>query len=497
MVLLNQFTLQSEDVTLFQSVHNAPIQVLQIGEGNFLRGFVDWMLHVCAQQGLFQGSVAVMKPRPGGEAVLAKLAAQDGLYTLVTRGLEHGQQVSRKETISVFSNVFNPYENWQSFKELAAGPELKIVVSNTTEAGLKYEPVPLDDQPIVSFPGKVAYLLWCRYEAFQGAADAGLVFLPCELLERNGDVLRQCVLQYADDWGLPEAFKAWVTAHNRFLNSLVDRIVTGYPDEAQAEAWFEEWGYRDTMLCTAEPYHLWAIEADAEMEKLLPFRTAGLNVHWATDLTPFQQRKVRLLNGAHTWMAPLGILHGIDYVGELIQHPDLGTRARTAAYEEIIPTLPYPQEEMERYTNDVFERFANPYIKHRLSDIAMNSLSKFRVRLLPSIAWYVEQGLAVPEQLTFALAGLIRYYRILRNEDGSFTGTNFAGASYTVRDNAIELARMADIWQEANAAGETIATTVHRLLAEEMFWGQSLAAWESVIPQIVSLLTTWEMVVKS
>jgi len=489
---LSYARLSGGDRRMLEQTRGAPATVLQIGEGHFLRGFFDWMIHRCRAQGLFAGSVAVTQPRPSGKAKIEALAAQDGLYTLVIRGLENGTPVERKEIVSVFSQAFDPYAEWPRFAALAASPDLRFVVSNTTEAGIAYRPEPLTGGPISSFPGKIAYLLHVRYEAFRGAPDKGLIFLPCELLERNGDALRDAVLRYADDWGFPQPFREWVTRHNRFLNTLVDRIVTGYPDEEQAEAWFRAWGYRDELLNTAEPYHLWAIEGEPELDDLLPLRKAGLNVHWTDDLKPFQQRKVRILNGAHTWMAPLGLLHGVEHVRELMDHPALGPAVREAVLEEIVPTLPYPPDEMRAYAGDVFERFANPYIRHRLADIAMNSLSKFKVRLLPSLAWHAERGKPAPRRLALGLAGLLRYYKVRPAEGGAFEGMSLAGARYAVRDDADALARIAALWREAEAAGEPVSQTVRRLLADEALWGLDISHWNGLADAVAGHMAGWE-----
>ncbi|MEK3882614.1 tagaturonate reductase [Paenibacillus sp. PL2-23] len=488
MLTLNQ-SLQLTDKSKNQT---APVTILQIGEGNFLRGFADWMIHVCREKGLYEGGIAITQPRPAGRAKIEKLASQDGLYTLVTQGIENGAPVSRKEVIDVFSEVFDPYSDWERFKGLAVSPELQVVISNTTEAGLVYRPEELGEGAILSFPGKVAYLLHLRFEAFQGATDKGLVFLPCELLERNGDSLRDAVLRYADDWGFSEAFKGWVTGHNRFLNSLVDRIVTGYPAEEQAEAWFAEWGYRDGLLCTAEPYHLWAIEADEELEKLLPLRKAGLNVYWTDDLKPFQQRKVRILNGAHTWMATLGLVNGVQHVGDILEHRQLGAQARSAVEKHIVPTLPYPEEELRAYASDVFERFANPHIRHRLADIAMNALSKFKVRLLPTIAYYAERGEAIPESLALGFAGLLRYYQTTREEDGSFTGRTLDGVAYTVRDDESKAALLASIWEKALADKADSAAVASALLAEKELWGEDLTSWSNLTEAVAKQLSELE-----
>ncbi len=489
---LSRSALNETETCRLDKLNESRVTVLQIGEGNFLRGFFDWMIHECRNQGLYEGSIAVTQPRPTGKPKIEALAGQDGLYTLVVRGLENGRSVERKEIVSVFSQVFDPYTEWGKLVELAVSQELRFVVSNTTEAGLAYRPETLvEGTPIVSFPGKIAYLLYRRYLEFDGVADRGLILLPCELIERNGDVLRDAVIHYASDWDLPAAFREWVMSHNRFLNSLVDRIVTGYPDEAQAERWFTEWGYKDELLCTAEPYHLWAIEGEAELDERLPLRKAGLNVHWVNDLKPYQQRKVRILNGAHTLMTPLGILHGIDHVRELMEHPTLGAFVRETVNEEIIPTLPYPDNEMRGYAESVFERFLNPYIHHRLADIAMNSISKFKVRLIPSIAYYAEQGRPIPARLLKGFAGLLRYYQVKRDGD-AYEGFSLSGRSYIVRDDAKALESIAAIWEEAGRIEEPIRLTVNRLLEQHALWGQDLSNWNGLTESLVISLEQLE-----
>jgi tagaturonate reductase len=474
---LNRVVLQEQLTGQLADISSLPVTVLQIGEGNFLRGFFDWMIHECRKQGLFEGSIAVTQPRPSGKPKIDALADQDGLYTLVIRGIENGESVEHREIISVFSQVFDPYSQWNRLIELAVSPDLRLVVSNTTEAGLVYRPEELTEgKPIVSFPGKLAFLLYRRFLQFNGAEDSGLILLPCELIERNGDALREAVLQYADDWELPASFKEWVKSHNRFLNSLVDRIVTGYPEQEQADTWFAEWGYKDELLSTAEPYHLWAIEAEPELEKLLPFRKAGLNVHWVDDLKPYQQRKVRILNGAHTLMTPLGILHGLDHVRELMEHERLGSFVRESVLEDIIPTLPYPEEEMQAYARAVFERYLNPFIRHRLHDIAMNSISKFKARLLPSLAYYAERGVAIPTKLLDGFASLLRYYKVKKSAD-EYEGCTLRGQNYKVRDDAKALDVIGAIWEEADKDQQPIEWTLGRLLAESSLWGQDLSSW--------------------
>ncbi|MFD2115689.1 tagaturonate reductase [Paenibacillus yanchengensis] len=462
---------------LHEQVSQLPIKILQIGEGNFLRGFFDWMIYESRKQGIYDGAIAVTQPRLHGKPKIEALAKQEGAYTLVTRGLDQGKQVEQKEVISVFGAVFDPYEYWEQFLALARNESLRIVVSNTTEAGLVYREEQLQEGvAIQSFPGKLTKLLYERYQIFNGAADKGLICLPCELLERNGDTLKTCVLKYSDDWGYPEAFKTWVVEHNQFLNTLVDRIVTGYPDEAQANAWFEEWGYEDTQLTTAEPYHLWAIEADgSQMEKILPLQQAGLNVHWVDDLVPFQLRKVRILNGAHTLMTPLAILHDKEHVRETMEDERIGAFVRQTVEQEIIPVMPMDKQALQQYAQDVYERFLNPFIRHRLADIAMNSLSKFTTRLLPNYLYYMEQQQSIPSGLLQAFAGLIRYYKVSQAEAGQFVGKTLSGVTYTVRDDEALLQEVAAIWKQHEQAGQSLVDTMTELLGKTNIWGHQLA----------------------
>ncbi|MCQ6559834.1 tagaturonate reductase [Paenibacillus mendelii] len=477
--LLNPNVLSEEQRHMFEAMKGSPVTVLQIGEGNFLRGFVDWMLHECRKQGLFAGSAAVTQPRPSGAPKIEALRNQEGLYTLVTRGLENGERVERQEMIAVFAEVFDPYSNWEQFLKLAESPELATIISNTTEAGLAYRPEELvEGVPVASFPGKITLLLYRRFLAFDGAEDRGLILLPCELLERNGDELRRCVLQFSEDWGFPESFRQWVVRSNRFLNSLVDRIVTGYPED-EAEAWFAEWGYRDELLNTAEPYHFWAIEAEPELDARLPFRRAGLNVHWVHDLKPYQLRKVRILNGAHTLMTPLGILLGLEQVRDVMGHDELGVFVRETVMNDIIPVVPLPEEELKDFAAAVFERFSNPFIRHRLSDIAMNSISKFKVRLLPTLLYYSECGERIPDRLIQGFAALLRYYKVDRLDDGSFVGRTLTGQQYTVRDDAGFVEELRTAWSSAEAENAGIPPQhlkARRLLVCTPVWDQDLSA---------------------
>lgn len=489
---LHSGLLAEEDYAAFQASQSSPVMVLQVGEGNFLRGFADWLLQESRKQGFFNGSVAVTQPRPSGKDKIAKLAEQEGLYTLVIRGLANGKATERKEIMTVIREAFDPYGNWAAWERYAVSPDLKFVLSNTTEAGLVYKPEPLvPGSPILSFPGKITYLLYKRFEAFKGSPEAGLIFLPCELLERNGDELKANVLRYSEDWGYPDEFRQWVRGSSRFLNSLVDRIVTGYPANEQAEEWFEEWGYTDRLLNSAEPYHFWAIEGEPELDELLPLRKAGLNVVWVQDLKPYQLRKVRILNGAHTLMTPLSLLRGLDHVRETMEHPEIGAFIRRTVEEEIIPALPLAREELQSYANDVYERFLNPYIRHRLHDIAMNSISKFKARLLPTLLHYKESSGYPPAGLTRGFAALLRYYKVKQTDNG-YEGTDLKGERYTVRDEAAVLSALSEEWALAEQSGMTGAGAAARLLGLADIWGQDLSQWETLVEAVGAELAAME-----
>ncbi|WP_188881655.1 tagaturonate reductase [Alicyclobacillus cellulosilyticus] len=473
---------------------NGPVRVLQIGEGRFLRGFFDWMIHACRKQGLFDGSIAVTQPRPGGAEVLRALQAQDGLYTLVVRGLEDGTPVERSEVIAVFSTILNPFEQWAEFLALAEDPHLQFVVSNTTEAGLVYEPVPVPETACpASFPARLTWFLYRRFRHFQGAADKGLICLPCELVEGNGDRLREYVVRHSADWGLPDAFVCWLKQHNRFLNSLVDRIVTACPS-AEAEAWRRRLGYEDDFLTVAEPYYLWVIQGDEAVERVLPFRAAGLNVHVVADLTPYQLRKVRILNGAHTLMAPVGILSGLTHVREVMADAELAAHVRSAIDDEVIPTLPLDQAETKQYAATVWERFANPFLEHRLLDIAMNSISKFRVRVLPSLRAYVERKGALPPRIVRSFAALIRLYKVRRAEDGAagYAGITWRGTPYVLRDDPEVLARFHQAWCAFERREIALRDMVRSLLAQPELWGEDLGGVEGLVDALCRELQDME-----
>ena len=373
-------------------------RVIQFGEGGFLRGFVDWMLQKVNEKSDFNGSVVVVQPIEQGMCDM--LSAQNCVYTHVIRGVEGVD----KTLVDVISRCVKPYEDFAGYLALAEQPEMRFVVSNTTESGIVFsEEDKITDAPPKTFPAKVTLLLKRRFEL---GLD-GFIFLPCELIDRNGDNLKKCVLKYADLWGLSEDFKAWVNEKNVFTNTLVDRINTGYPKGEDMQL-----GYEDNMVNTSEFFHLWVIETDFDIEKELPFSSAGLNVIVTPDkLEMYRTRKVRILNGAHTSLVPYALLSGLDTVKSCIDDEVMNAHIRKCVFDEIIPTLDLPREELLSYANSVLERFGNPYIKHYLSSIALNSVSKFKVRVLPSILEYIKRYGKMPETLLFSFAKLIEFYK--------------------------------------------------------------------------------------
>lgn len=392
-----------------QAPKPSEVRVLQFGGGNFLRAFTDWMIDIMNEKTGYDAGVLIIKPTEGG--AYRELEQQEGLFHVWLRGIQRGEEVDKQRLISCVSDYIHPYENFESFLESATLPGIQVIVSNTTEAGIQFrEADRFEHRPASSFPGKLTQWLYRRYQYFAGEAAKGCVILPCELVENNGDRLKELVLRYADLWELEDGFSGWIEQHHYFCNTLVDRIVPGYP-EAEAEAFMNKTGYRDELLVSAEPYHLWAIEGRAEARRRFPADEAGLNVKFVEDIQSIRTLKVRLLNGAHTAMVPLGLLAGLESVRETIENDNTGLFIRDLLEKEIISTLPHPAAEAKAYADTVLERFRNPFIHHRLADIALNSTSKFETRLLPSLNRYFEQHGQAPERLSFTLAALIRFYR--------------------------------------------------------------------------------------
>lgn len=443
-----------------------PIKVLQFGEGNFLRSFVDYMIDIANEKGLFDGSIAVVKPIAFGS--LKQFHAQDNLYTVCLRGKEEGKIVRENRVVTSIGKVLDAQENYEAFMALAAMEELTFVVSNTTEAGIVFDPSEdFSAKPPVTYPGKLTQFLYARYAHFQGAKDKGLVILPVELIENNGIKLKECVLRLAEIWKLPQEFVGWIEESNMFCSTLVDRIVTGYPRD-EAQSYWEELGYEDKLLSVCEPFALWVIESPKDISALLPLDKAGLPVVFTRDQRPYRERKVRLLNGAHTATILNAYLSGRDIVGECMADEDIRRFMTEAVFEEILPTVTLPREEVLAFAGSVFERFENPFIRHGLLSIALNSVSKWKSRILPSLLDSLAQTGRLPKCLTFSFAALLAFYTCEKRADGTYAGVRPDGTDYPVQDDQGTLAFFAV--NSGKAAGEYAQTAA----ANAALWGRDL-----------------------
>lgn len=383
--------------------------VIQFGEGGFLRGFVDYFFHKLQEKGLYDGKIVVVQPIEKGMCQM--LADQNCEYNLFLRGVENGQVVNEHTHVTSISRALNPYTQYEDYIALAASPDLRVLVSNTTEAGIEYLGTEkLTDMPPKSYPAKLTQFLYKRFEA----GLKGMILLPCELIDNNGDNLKACVLKYADLWELGDGFKNWLEKENDFCNTLVDRIVTGYPRD-EVEELTKQIGYQDNLIDTAEIFHLWVIGGYHEDE--LPFNKAGYHIVWTDDVKPYKKRKVRILNGGHTSMVLGAYLYGLETVGDCLKDETVRAYLEKCLFDEIVPTLGNSETDIQ-FAKDVLERFSNPFIKHMLLSIALNSVSKFQVRVLPTILEYKEKFGKYPAALTFSMASLIAFYRTDKANDG-------------------------------------------------------------------------------
>lgn len=380
--------------------------IIQFGEGNFLRGFFDYFIDILNKNNLYDGKAVVIQPRASGRCGL--LNSQDCKYNLYLRGIENGEIKNEHYFIESVSRAIDPYTDFETYIALADNPDFRFIVSNTTEAGISFDDsCCLTDTPCKSFPGKLTQLLLRRYEN----KLPGFVFLPCELIDNNGDELKKCIIKYAELWKLPDAFIEWINTENSFHNTLVDRIVTGYPDDETTNTHPD-----DKLLDTAEIFHLWVIEGNYENE--LPLKKAGFNVVWTNDVKPYKKIKVRILNGAHTSLVAGAILSGIETVGEAMNDKIMYSYLNYCMNNEILPVIG-DNEESRGFAVSVFDRFRNPFIKHKWRSIALNSTSKYSVRVLPTILEYKSLYGIYPAALTLSLANLIYFYKNDTPEDSA------------------------------------------------------------------------------
>jgi len=445
---------------------SGPTKILQFGEGNFARAFADWMIDRANSAGVYDGRIVVCQPASVSTEKRDLLNSQDCMYTVLMRAEEEGRSAEKADVVTSISRCLNAMADPDELIALAKSPDLAVILSNTTEAGITYRSgEKMEDFPGVTFPAKLTRLLYERYRAFDGDKSAGLLFLPMELIDRNGDALREIMRQIGRDWELGDEFEEWLLGANHFANTMVDRIVTGFPTEESDEI-MEKLGYRDRFIVTCESYCQWIIEGDLAWAENFPIHKANKAVIWTDNLKEYKTRKVRILNGAHTSTVPSGILMGYETVRDLMQDKEVANFMKNLLSEEVIPTLRGERTELEAYAASVLERFNNPYIHHRLSDISMNSVSKYAVRCLPSIDAYYKRFGEIPERLAFSLACLLRFYRP-RQEGGKFVGSNENGETYVIRDAESVCVKMAEHWTASKAQ-----EAVRSILNDKDLWGE-------------------------
>lgn len=437
-----------------------PIKVVQFGEGNFLRAFVDYAFQQLNKTVDFNAGVAVVQPLANG--LVPMLNDQDGLYTLFLNGVKKGEKIQDIELVSNIVKGINPYSNFEDYLKLAHEESLEFIISNTTEAGIEFiETDTVDMTPPQAFPAKLTVLLLERFKHFNGDASKGLTIIPCELINYNSDTLKEIILKYIALWNLGQEFENWILNACTFHNTLVDRIVPGYPKD-EIENYNSKLDYQDNLIVTAEPFFLWVIEGDDKLKEKLPFHKTNLDVKIVADMQPYRTRKVRILNGAHTAMVPFSLMYGNETVRETIENPFTFQFVNTLMFDEINETLDMDRAELESFTNEVLDRFRNPFIKHLLSDIALNTISKFKVRVLPSLLQYQTKFGKLPLNLTFAFACMIRFYK-----------GEWNNGKLPIKDNAEIVEFFNEFWQE-NSNGKPLTV----ILKNEEFWDQDLTKIE-------------------
>jgi tagaturonate reductase len=456
-----------------------PIKVIQFGEGNFLRGFVDYMLDIANEKKCFDGDVVLVKPIEYGS--LEEYRKQDYLYTVSLRGRISGEEQVTNRIVTSISGAVDAYSEYGQYAALAKSDTLRFVVSNTTEAGIVYDAADcFEFCPPKTYPGKLTKFLYERYLHFQGDRSKGLIILPVELIDDNGIHLKEIVLKLSEQWKLDASFTVWLNEACVFCSTLVDRIVTGYPKE-EAEKLWKDFGYIDRLIVTGEPFALWVIESDKPIEQELPLHKAGLPVIFTDNQKPYKQRKVRILNGAHTSFVLASYLAGNDYVLESMQDEDILHFMAKTVYDEIIPTLDLPREDLVSFADAVMDRFNNPFIKHALLSISLNSVSKWKARCLPSLLEYVERFGKLPSRLAFSLAALMEFYHAETIRDGALIGHR-GGSEYQIKDDKEVLEFFAE------NSDQEVNTFVHDFLSNKTFWNQDLTELPGLAKQVTDYL---------
>lgn len=454
-----------------------PERILQFGKGNFLRAFAEWTVQALNEQQAFNSSVAIVEAtnRGGGEVI----NDQDGLYHLTLEGIKDGQPVRETQLIDCVSRCINPYADYAAYAELIDSPDLRFIISNTTEAGIQWvEGETPDMQPQPSFPGKMTALLYQRYRTFSGAADKGLIILCCELIEDNGDKLKSLVRRHAESWSLEPQFLEWLDSACAFCSTLVDRIVPGYPSDKITEI-EAELGYRDPLLVVAEQYHNWVIQAPEWAAREFPADKLGFNICYATaeQQKSIRDIKVRILNGAHTGTMPVAYLSGVDTVREAMEHPAVSAFMHGLLKEEIVPNIEGAPDYINQFAQQILERFENPYIRHEWLSISLNSMSKWETRVLPSLLDALKNSGALPKRMVLSLAALIAFYKGQRGD-----------THYTCNDNADILELYETAWAAYDGSRESLHALVSKVLGYEKNWQRDLNAISGLTDAVTDAL---------
>ncbi|MBL7967238.1 MAG: tagaturonate reductase [Prolixibacteraceae bacterium] len=438
-----------------------PTRILQFGEGNFLRAFTDWIVNKMNKEIGFNTGIDVVQPLPNGMAGM--LNDQDGLYHVYLKGIKNGQPVKEYTLVDCVNVGINPYTEFEKYRQSYLNPDLRFVVSNTTEAGITMDETDkLDMQPQKSFPAKVTALLYDRFKTFGGAADKGLIFFACELIDRNGDMLKKYVLQHAANWNLGDEFASWVNESCAFCNTLVDRIVPGFPKDEIAQIQ-QELGFEDNLVVVGEYFHFWVIEGPEWVQKEFPAEKAGLDVKFVKDMTRYREQKVAVLNGCHTGSYAVSYLSGLETVREAFESLEVGNFMKDLVYDEVLPALDGSEKELQSFAHKILERFRNPYIRHLWQSIALNAMSKWETRNLPTLLNYYEAHQMLPQKLVFSLAAMIAYFK-----------GEADGKTYKIQDDQWILDFYEEAWGECDGRPISIQKLVEKVLSLEKIWKRNL-----------------------
>ncbi len=454
-----------------------PVKIMQFGEGNFLRAFIDWIVDSMNKKADFNAGVVVVQPMPFGR--VKELASADGLYTLYLQGINNGQTVKTHQVIDCLEDFINPFEEYQKYLDYAKSEDLEFIISNTTEAGIAFDPKDTDfTKTPNSFPGKLLAFLKARYDHFKGDVKKGLEIIPCELIDHNGDTLKEILVQLAEHNHMDKAFIDWVENANRYYNTLVDRIVPGYPRNEDKELW-NQLGYVDNNMVVGEIFHLWVIDGKTvkDLETKLPTAKAGLNVLFVDSIKPYKERKVKILNGSHTCLVPVSYLSGIDTVRETIEDKQLNQFVLDFIFNEVVPTINIPRDQMDSYANSVLERYGNPFVRHELMSIALNSVTKYKTRILPTVLQNLEDLKHFPDHALFSLAALIVFYRGKRGEE-----------DIKLADDAWALDMFKELWADFDGSKAACGKIVQHVLSLKSHWEVDLTKYDGVLEFVTDCL---------